>query len=134
MSSSKANAIKEIRLVIGVLLKNGDSKGILPTLEEPKWTERKEPDTLGHCVVPDYPGLSERIGRIVCSARICVAYKPLRTIRNVISKLKDTISTGDKSGVVYHSSCRGCDQFSIGETGRNLKQRLNMFEQSGLEM
>ena len=93
MSSSKAEAIKEIRLVGGVLLKNGLNKGILPTLEEPKWTERKELDTLWHCVLPYYPGLSERIG---------VAYKPLPTIRNVISKLKDPIPTGDKSGVVYH--------------------------------
>ena len=57
VSSSKAEAIKEIRLVRGVLLKNGYSKGILPTLKEPKRTEWKEPDTLGHCVLPDYPGL-----------------------------------------------------------------------------
>ena len=68
-------------------------------------------------------GLSERIGRIVRGARIGVAYKPPRTICNVISKLKDPISTGDKSGVIYHSSYKNCDQFYIGEAGRNLKQR-----------
>ena len=55
LSSSKADAIKEMGLVRGVLLKNGYNKGILPTLEEPKRTERKEPDTLGHCVLPYYP-------------------------------------------------------------------------------
>ena len=75
--------MKEIRLVRGVLLKNGYNKGILPTLEEPKKTEQKEPDTLGHCVLPYYPGLSGRIGSIVRSARIGLAYKPLRTIHNV---------------------------------------------------
>ena len=94
-------------------------------MEEPKWTERKEPDTLGHCVLPYYPCLSERIGRIVRGARIGVAYKPLHTIRNVISKLKDPIPTGDKSGVVYHSSGKDCDQCRIGETGKNFKQRLD---------
>ena len=78
-----------------------------------------------HCVLPYYLGLSERIGRIVHGARIGVAYKPLHTIHNVISKLKDPIPTGDKSGVVYHSSSRDCDQFCIGETGRNLKQWLD---------
>ena len=59
---------------------------------------------------------------LVLSERIGGAYKPLRTIRNVISKLKDPIPTGDKFGVVYHSSCKDCDQFYIGETGMNLKQ------------
>ena len=33
-------------------------------------------------------------------------------------------NTGDKSGVVYHSSCKDCVQFYVGETGRNFKQRL----------
>ena len=28
-------------------------------------------------------------------------------------------------GVVYHSSCKDCDQFYIGESGRNLKRRLD---------
>ena len=60
---------------------------------------------------------------MVRGAWIGVAYKPLHTIHNVISKLKDPIPTGDKSGVVYHSSCKDCDQFHIGETRRNLKQR-----------
>ena len=82
----------------------------------------QEPDTLGHCVLPYYLGLSERIGRIVRGAWIGRANKSLCTIRNVISKLKDPILSGDKSGVVYHSSCKDCDQFYIGETGRNLKQ------------
>ena len=85
----------------------------------------QEPDTLGHCVLPYYPGLSERIGRIIRGARIGIAYNPRRTILDVISKLKDPIPTGDKSGIVYHSSFKDCDQFYIGETGRNLKQRLD---------
>ena len=94
-------------------------------MKEPKRTERKEPDTLGHCVLPYYLGLSERIGRIVRGSQIGVAYKPLCTICNVISKLKDPIPTGHKSRVVYHSPCKDCDQFYIGETGRNLKQWLD---------
>ena len=68
LSPSKAEAMKEIRLVGGVLLKNGYNKGILPTLKEPKWTERKERDTLGYCVLPYYSGLSERIGSIIRGA------------------------------------------------------------------
>ena len=47
-----------------------------------------------------YPGLSERIGKVVHSARIGVTYKPQHTFHNVISKLKDTISSGDEIGVV----------------------------------
>ena len=80
LSSSKAVAIKQIRLVGGVLLKNGYNEGILPTLEEPKRTERKEPDMLWHCVLPYYPDLSEGIGRIVRGTWIDVAYKPLHNI------------------------------------------------------
>ena len=64
-------------------------------------------------VLPYYLGLSERIGKIVRSARIGVASRLQCTIRNVISKLKDSISTDDKAGVVYHSSCRDCDHSTL---------------------
>ena len=88
------------------LLNNRSSKGILPTLREPKWVEWKEPDMLGHCVLSYYQGLSEKIGRRVCGTRIGVAYKAPHTVIDVLSKLKEPIPTGDKSGVVYHSSCK----------------------------
>ena len=62
------------------MLKNWNRKGILLTIKEPKQTEQKEPDTLWHCVLPDYLDLSERIGRIIRGALIGIADKPLRTI------------------------------------------------------
>ena len=56
VSSSKAEAIKEIRLFRGVLLKNGNNKGILLTLEEPKRTKKKEADTLDALSTARLPG------------------------------------------------------------------------------
>ena len=70
------------------------SKGVLPTQKEPKLTEQKELDMIGHWMLPYYPGLSEKISKIVHSAHIGVAYKTLHTICHVIPQLKDRISTG----------------------------------------
>ena len=105
----------------------GTTRGYSSPWKNPKGQNRRSQTHLGTSlwVQPYYAGLSGGIGRIVCGAWIGIAHKPLRTIRDVISKLKDLIPTGHKSGVVYHSSCKDCDQFDIGEAGRNLKQRLD---------
>ena len=75
----------------------GTTRGCSPHWKNQKGQNGRSQTHLG---TVDYLGLSERIGRIVRGAWIGIAYKPQRTIRNVISKLKDPIPTGDKSGVV----------------------------------
>ena len=69
------DAIIQISLVRGVLLNNGYSKWILSSLKEPKCgrTEGARHASALY-VLPYYPGLSERIARIVCSTQIGVAY------------------------------------------------------------
>ncbi|KAK3744040.1 hypothetical protein QZH41_002506 [Actinostola sp. cb2023] len=54
---------------------------------------------------------------------IKTSVKPLCTLRQSLSKPKDTIPCNKKTGVVYQIPCGDCEAVYIGETGRSLGTR-----------
>ena len=48
--------------------------------------------------------------------------KPYRTLKQELVTPKDKVC--DKHGVVYKIECRDCDATYVGQTGRNLSQRV----------
>ena len=101
------NSFKELKEVHEILKNNGYDWRLVQGFSKYNTTNNKR-ELIGRCVLPYYPDLSERIAKIMWSARIGVAHKPLRTILGVLIKLKDEIPDSDKSGVVYSTGCKDC--------------------------
>ena len=76
-------------------------------------------------VLPYVRGLSEALRRILASMEIRVSFKPLQSIRHLVSSPKDRIPDLQRSGVVYKIPCAVCPAAYIGQTGRRLCQRLD---------
>ena len=55
---------------------------------------------------------------------ICIAHKPITTLRQLLTNVKDKDEPGDRRGAVYKIKCCDCQATYIGETGRNLNVRL----------
>ena len=49
----------------------------------------------------------------------------MKTLRRILSHLKDHVSDDDKSSVVYKINCRDCEASYVGETGRALKTHMS---------
>ena len=56
---------------------------------------------------------------------IRVAHKPITTLRQLLTNVKDKDEPSDRQGAVYKIKCCDCQATYIGETGRNLNVRLN---------
>ena len=50
--------------------------------------------------------------------------KPQQTIRQLLVRPKDRDKPEDKTGVVYRIDCEECEASYIGQTGRQLKERI----------
>ena len=74
--------------------------------------------------IPYVPGVSERIQRVFRKYDVNIAHKPTRKLRNELCHLKDKRPTHDKPGVVYKLNCLDCDAKYIGETGRQVSDRM----------
>ena len=51
-------------------------------------------------------------------------FKSGNKLRQSLMRVKTTVEEETMKGVVYEIPCRECDQVYIGETGRNLRERL----------
>ena len=69
-------------------------------------------------------GTSETIMRILQPYNICVAHKPITTLRQPLTNVKDKDKPNDRQGAVYKIKCCDWQTTYIGETGRNLNKRL----------
>ena len=74
-------------------------------------------------VIPYVAGMSEDIRRVCRKFNIRVVFKSGRTLRSMLTKVKDTLPLGKQSNVVYRIPC-SCGQVYIGETKRRLETRL----------
>ena len=74
--------------------------------------------------VPYIKGTSETIARISQPHDIRAAHRPITTLRQLLTNLKDRVEPKDKQGAVYKIKCCDCPATYIGETGRNLNTRL----------
>ncbi|CAH3040060.1 unnamed protein product, partial [Pocillopora meandrina] len=74
--------------------------------------------------IPYIKGISEKISRILQSFNIRVAHKPMITLRQLLTNIKDKDKPRNRQGAVYKINCSDCHAFYIGETSRNLTTRL----------
>ena len=74
--------------------------------------------------IPYIKGISEDISRILQPLNICVAHKPITTLRQLLTNVKDTNEPRNRLGAVYKNNCSDCCASFNGETGRNLTSRL----------
>ena len=74
--------------------------------------------------MPYVKGTSETIARILQPYSIPVAHKPIATLRQLLTKVKDKDEPNRRQGAVYKIKCCYCQATYIGETGRNLNVRL----------
>ena len=74
--------------------------------------------------IPHIKGTSETIARILQPYNIRVAHKPITTLRQLLTNVKDKDEPSDRRGAVYKIKCCDCQATYIGETGRNLNVRL----------
>ena len=80
------------------------------------------PDTTA--TIPSIKGTSETIARILQPYDIRVAHKPITTLRQLPTNVKDKDKPSDRQGAVYKIKCCNCQATYVGETGRNLNVRL----------
>ena len=74
--------------------------------------------------IPYIKGISETISRILQPFNIRVAHKPITTLRQLLTNIKDRDEPRNRQGAVYKINCSDCHASYIGETGRNLTTRL----------
>ena len=74
--------------------------------------------------VPFIKGTSETIARILQPHDIRVAHKPITTLRQLLTNVKDKVEPKNRQGAVYKIKCCDCPATYVGETGRNLNTRL----------
>ena len=75
-------------------------------------------------MIPYIKGTSETIACILQPYNICVAHKPITTLRQLLTNLKDKDEPKDRQGAVYKIKCYDCQVTYISKTGRNLNVRL----------
>ena len=72
----------------------------------------------------------EAVTRILSDIDVQVYMKPFRTLRRILSHLKDCVPDDDKSNVVYKINYHDCDASYVGETKRALKTRLSEYHRA----
>ncbi|KAK3716447.1 hypothetical protein QZH41_007056 [Actinostola sp. cb2023] len=77
----------------------------------------------GFATLPYVEGTTERIKRVLEGYNVKTSIKPLTTLRQLLSKPKDEIPLGKKTGVVYEMPCEDCTAVYVGETKRSLDTR-----------
>ena len=82
------------------------------------------PTPVTAATIPYIKGTSETIARILQPCNIRVAHKPITTLQQLLTNVKDKDGPNDRQGAVYKIKCCDCQATYIGETGRNLNTRL----------
>ena len=74
--------------------------------------------------LPFVDGLSQKLQRIFKSYGVATSFKPHTTLRKLLVSPKDPTANIRKAGVVYEIPCGECTKTYIGQTGRQLGERL----------
>ena len=78
-------------------------------------------------------GLSEKIEKeckVFDPEKLKLAFRPSRTMRQTLVRVKNKIPPEKKKGVVYEVPCQDCGEVYVGETGRTLKKRISEHKQA----
>ena len=93
-----------------------------PTTTTTEANDNATPTTTA--TIPRIKGISENISRILQPFNIRVAHKPITTLRQLLTNIKDRDEPRNRQGAVCKINCSDCHASYIGETGRNLTTRL----------
>ena len=55
---------------------------------------------------------------------ITTSFRPMTSLRKVLSHPKDPLPPSTRSGVIHQITCHDCDKFYVGQIGRTLLQRV----------
>ena len=70
------------------------------------------------CRRPYVRGLSEAVRQVLTSLGLRVSFRSNSTLKQLLVRPKDRITTEELAGVVYQVSCASCPAFYVGQTGR----------------
>ena len=125
---------EEVNHVSNVLQNNGYSKGVIKKFEQKARRKfnrtnsdsgnNEEAEQKSFVSIPYIPGSSERLKRIFKKYDVEVAHQPTRKLRSELCHLKDKKTSQEKSGVVYKIDCEDCNAKYVGETGRQVRDRM----------
>ena len=80
--------------------------------------------------LPYVEGTSEKLRRILRSHKIRSTFYTENTLRKLLCKPKDRVTTEDKSNIVYEIDCSNCEAVYLGESKRSLKLRSDEHKRS----
>ena len=89
---------------------------------------REEPSKI--LCTPYIRGLSEKLEKVCKPLGISTAFKPVKTLRQTLMKVKTHVPEEKRKGVVYEVLCKECSKTYVGETKRTLKVRLGEHKQA----
>ena len=68
---------------------------------------------LKHLCLPYVKGLSEKVGRVCIPLGVKAAFKPMKTMRQTLMKVKTCIPEEKKRAIVYEVPCKDCNKTYI---------------------
>ena len=92
--------------------------------DKPREKRTDQGKFIGQVVVPYVQGTTEKIIRVLKKHKVSTAVRPYNTLRQFLVHPKDKTSKEDNGELVYQIPCKMCEKVYIGETGRQLKTRL----------
>ena len=104
-------------------IRNASAPPTQETADTSNRDEEQEEERGPLVVIPCVAGMSEDVRRVCRKFNIRVVFKSRRTLRSMLTMVKDTLHLGKQSIVVYHIPC-SCGQVYTGETRRRLETRL----------
>ena len=119
------NLRREKKHLTRVLKSNGYPGGFIrsATAPRPEQRSQQEETPTATIAIPYIMGVSEEIRRVCRAYKIRVAFKSGRTIRSLLTRVKDPLPLEQRSMVVYQIPC-SCGKVYIGKTIRRLETRL----------
>ena len=129
-SSTDEERKKELVRVCNTLKLNGyphrSVTSKIPEAIRPNRTKEPRTNNSGmYICIPYIQGVSDTIKRILETIDIRVCFKPVNTIKSMVSLPKDQIPLLQKSGVIYKVKCGCCNGSYVGERKRRLQARLD---------
>ena len=105
---------------------NGYSSKFIQQTSQPTETpNRLNNNSFGFTCIPymHKRGVSEQTKRVLCSADVRTAYKPMPSLGDIFGKAKDKQADSEIKGIVYKFECPDCPFTYIGESKISWKSR-----------
>ena len=119
----------EIKIITSNLCRNGYPRSLVNSINNPRLSNRNNnSNDIKYCSTPYIKGTSERVGKILREYNIQLSNKPSQSFKNQLYNVKDKNKPDENTEVVYKIECNDCDISYIGETKKQLKDRVKQHE------